>query len=208
VTPTASREIVLGLSRERLARATSRLERVARDAAERINHLKQEKAALEHRLSDLEKLFEQERQNFEQRAALLNSVTTETEERSKAFEELNARLTDQERLLSEQIETISHLEGELETRRTQLLEQQTVETAWKGELAEWQGKVEQLEDRLKKTSDERDNLKSKLYDNERVAAQYVMHFTADDRDKATKAIDTLIDQLSVLETRATIANEK
>ncbi len=208
MTPTASREIVLGLSRERLARATSRLERVARDAAERINHLKQEKAALEHRLSDLEKLFEQERQNFEQRAALLNSVTTETEERSKAFEELNARLTDQERLLSEQIETISHLEGELETRRTQLLEQQTVETAWKGELAEWQGKVEQLEDRLKKTSDERDNLKSKLYDNERVAAQYVMHFTADDRDKATKAIDTLIDQLSVLETRATIANEK
>jgi Tfp pilus assembly protein PilN len=106
VTPTESREVVLGLSRERLARATTHLERIARDAAERIHQLKQEKQTLEQRLHDVETLFAQERQNFEQRATLLASVASETEERAKAFTDLNKRLDEQERLLNEQIETI------------------------------------------------------------------------------------------------------
>ena len=208
MTPTESREVVLGLSRERLARATARLERIALDAAERIVHLKQDKNALERRLAEMATLIEQERQNFEQRAALLSSVTTETAERKKEFDDLTCRLNDQDRLLNEQIETISKLEGELENRAGQLREQQNLEAAWKSELAEWKLKTEQLEERLEKTSKERDGLKSKIYDDERVAAQYALHLTSDDRDKAARAIDTLIDQLATIETRAMITNGK
>jgi chromosome segregation ATPase len=208
LTPTESREVVLGLSRERLARASARLERIARDAAERIHQLKQDKQALERRLTDLDSLYTQERQNFEQRASLLSSVATESEERSKAFNELNARLNDQERLLSEQIDTISRLESELASRGEQLNKQKALEDAWSAELTEWKSKTAQLEDRISKISSERDSFRAQIVENERMNAQYVMRFTADDRESAKKAMDKLIDQLSVVESRMQISEDK
>jgi chromosome segregation ATPase len=167
VTPTESREVVLSLSRERLARATTRLERVTRDAVERITHLRLEKSSLEKRLVDLEKLFETERSNFEQRAALLTSVSSETEERTKEYNELSTRLSEQERLLNEQLDTIAKLEGDLSNRALQLRDQQQTESAWKKELDQWKAKVEQLDSRLEKTTSERDTMRKQLYDAER-----------------------------------------
>ena len=208
MTPTESREAALALSRERLARATSRLERVARDAAERIHHLKDEKRGLEKRLSDLETLYAQERQNFEQRASLLASVKTETEDRAKEFATLSARLAEQDRLLNEQLQTIAKLESELQDRVGEIRNQGALESARNTELAEWKAKVTQLEERLEAASGERDKLRSKIYEDERLNAQYVLHLTADERDKAAKAIDSLIDQLSTIESRAVLANEK
>jgi chromosome segregation ATPase len=208
VTSTESREVVLGLSRERLARATSRFERVARDAAEHIIQLKAEKRALERRLADLETLFAQERQNFEQRAALLASVGAESEEHKKTSSDFATRLTDQERLLSEQIETIARLESELENRSSELQNQSALETTLLAELAEWRAKFAQIEERLEATGAERDALRSKTYEDERMNAQYALHFTPEDRDKAAKAIDALIDQLAIIESKTLVANEK
>ena len=208
MTPTESREVVLGLSRERLARATTRFERLARDAAERIHHLKQEKQALEKRLVDLEALFTQERQNFEQRASLLTSVSSESDERAKAFIDLNARHSDQERLLNEQSETIARLESELATRKEELKKQASVGSTSQAELEEWKTKTVQLEDRLEKIGKERDSFRAKIFENERVNAQYVLRLTSEDRDNAAKAMDALIDQLSAMESRAQIAGEK
>ncbi len=208
MTPTESREAALALSRERLARATTHLERLARDAAERIHHQKEEKRALEKRLADLETLYAQERQNFNQRASLLASVQTEAEERAKEFADLTSRLNDQDRLLNEQLQMISRLESELESRAAQLRNQTTLEAAWKAELAEWKEKVTQLEDRLQSTSSERDELRVKIYEDERTNAQYALHLTAEERDKAAKAIDALIDQISTVESRALLANDK
>lgn len=201
MTPTETRDIVLGLSRERLARASARLERVTRDAVERITLLKQEKLALERRLIDLETLFAQERQNFEQRAALLTSESAESAERAKALDNLSGKLNEQEGLLYEQIETISKLESELANRAAELGELHTAEEAWKAEIAEWKAKFQQAEERLAQTGEERDSLKSKIYESERMAAQYVLHFTPEERDKASKAIDSLIDSLSEIESR-------
>ena len=76
------------------------------------------------------------------------------------------------------------------------------------EVGEWKQKVQQLEERLEKMTAERDKLKSKMYDSERVNAQYVMQFTQEDKDKAAKAIDTLLDELTIIETRLTLTNEK
>ena len=208
MTPTESREVALGFSRERLARATTRLERVARDAAERIIHLKEEKRTLERRLSDLETLFAQERQNFDQRASLLASVTVESEERTKSFSDLTARLNDQERLLNEQIEIIARLESELENRSTELRNQSGLETAWKAEVGEWKEKVTQLEKRLEATNAERDKLRSKIYEDERTNAQYALRLTLNEKDKAAKAIDSLLDQISTIESRTLIQYEK
>ncbi len=208
MTPTESREVVLGLSRERLARATTRFERLARDAAERIHNLKQEKQTLEKRLSDLESLFTQERQNFEQRASVLASVASESEERAIAFTDLNARLTDQERLLNEQIGTITRLESELANRSTQLKEQQEVETLWQTELSESKAKTAQLEDRLEKISKEREAFRTRIFEDERMNAQYVLKLTSDDRDHAAKAIDALLDQFALMESRVLATEEK
>jgi exonuclease VII large subunit len=208
LTPTESREVVLGLSRERLARASARLERIARDAAERIHQLKQDKQALERRLTDLDSLYTQERQNFEQRASLLSSVATESEERSKAFNELNARLNDQERLLSEQIDTISRLESDLASRGEQLNKQKALDAERSSELTEWKAKTAQLEERIGKISSERDTFRTQIVENERMNAQYVMRFTADERESAKKAMDKLIDQLSMVESRMQISEDK
>ncbi len=208
MTPTESREVVLGLSRERLARAMTRLERTARDAAERIQHLKEEKRALEKRLSDMETLFAQERQNFDQRASLIESVKTESQERAKEFTNLSMRLNDQDRLLNEQIEIIAKLESELENRSVELQKQQKLETTWKSEVSEWKDKFAQLEERLNVVSAERDKLRQTIYEDERMDAQYVLHLTPDDRDKAAKVLDALMDQLSTIESRALLTNEK
>jgi exonuclease VII large subunit len=208
LTPTESREVVLGLSRERLARATTRFERIARDAAERIHQLKQEKQTLERRLHDLETLFAQERQNFEQRVSVLTTVASESEERTKALTDLNARMSDQERLLNEQLMTISRLEAELASRALQLKEQQELETLWQSELAESKTKTAQLEDRVEKISAEREAFRSKIMDNERVNAQYVLKLTSEDKDTAAKAIDSLLDQISAMESRVLATEEK
>ena len=196
-----SREIVLSLSRERLARAVSKLDRLARDAAETIANLRQEKREIEARLADVTRLFEQERSNFAQRAALLQSVTNESEERAKSFDELNARLNDQERLLNEQLETITRLESELGEGVVQLRERQKLEEAWQNELKEWKQKVEQAETRLKETASERDFMKAQLYQHEREAAHYAVRLSQEERSKAVNAIDTLIDKLSSIESR-------
>jgi DNA repair exonuclease SbcCD ATPase subunit len=208
VTPTESREVVLGLSRERLARATTHLERIARDAAERIHQLKQEKQTLERRLHDLETLFAHERQNFEQRASLLASVSSESEERAKEFTDLNKRLADQERLLNEQITTISRLQAELASSALRLKEQREYETTWQSELDEWKTKTAQLEDRVEKISKERDAFRTRIFEDERMNAQYVLKLTSDERDTAAKELDSLLDQISAMESRVLATEEK
>jgi DNA repair exonuclease SbcCD ATPase subunit len=208
VTPTESREVVLGLSRERLARATTRFERLARDAAERIHHLRQEKQTLERRLADVEALSTQERQNFEQRISVLTSVASESEERATAFTDLNARLANQERMLNDHIETIARLESEHATRTSQLKEQQEVETLWQSELEEWKSKTAQLEERIGKIGKERDAFRTRIFEDERVNAQYALKLTQEDRDNAAKAIESLIDQFAAMESRVLAAEEK
>ena len=80
MTPDESHEVtqsvMLSASREQLARALARLERLTRDAVETIAHQRQEKQQLERRLADLTKLVEQERSNFQQRESLLTSVAS------------------------------------------------------------------------------------------------------------------------------------
>jgi len=150
MTPTETHEYTLSQSRERLARAISKFERLARDAAETIAGLRHEKAGAEKRLADLTALFSQERSNFEQRAALVDSVKTESEERAKSSEQLNTRLEEQERLMNEQLQTISQLESALETSSRELKERAELEAAWKSEMEEWTGKVARLEEATRK----------------------------------------------------------
>lgn len=201
MTPAESREITLSLSRERLARAIAKFERVSRDAVETISGLRQEKLVLEKQFSDLTKLYDQDRSNFEQRAALLSSVKTETEERAKSFDELTCRLDDQERLMNEQIAMIGHLEAELSDRAGQLRERSELEAAWKNEIEEWRSKVAQLQGHLETAQTERDALQTQLYDHEREDAQYALRLTPEERDHAAKSIDALLDQLGAMESR-------
>ena len=208
MTPSESREITLSLSRERLARALTKFERVSHDATETIVNLRQEKLVLEKRLTELTKLFDQERSNFEQRVALLTSSQTETEERAKAFDELTCRLDDQERLMNEQIEMIGRLETELEDRAGQLRERSELEIAWKREIEEWRTKVAQLEGRVEAVQAERDAMKSQLYDHERTDAQFALRLTPEERDLAAKSIDSLLDQLSAMESRVAATVEE
>jgi chromosome segregation ATPase len=201
MTPVESQETTLTLSRERLARAISKFERLARDAGETITALRQEKQGLDRRLADLTKLVEQERSNFKQKTALLTSFNLETEERAKTAEDLNRRLTEQEGLMTEQLETITRLESQLEQSSREFSKRDVLEAAGNQEMEEWRAKVSQLEGRLANTQSERDSMKSELYEHERQEAHFALRLTPEDRDKAAKAIDTLLDQLTVMETR-------
>jgi len=203
MTPVESQETTLILSRERLARAIAKFERLARDASETISGLRQEKQGLERRLADLTKLVEQERSNFQQRAALLSSAKSETEERAKAADELNRRLMEQEGLMSQQLETIARLESQIEDNRRQFADLKEAEAESQHERSEWRTKVEQLQSRLETVLGERDAMKSQLYQHEREEAQFALKMTPEDRDKAAKAIDSLLDQLATMETRVT-----
>jgi chromosome segregation ATPase len=201
MTPAESHEVTLITTREQLARSIARLSRLASDATETIAHQRQEKQQLEKRVADLTKLTQQERSNNEQRESLIASFESERAERAKEFGELEARLNDQERLLAEQLEAISHLETELANRAMQIREQQSTGTAWKREIEEWESKVQRLEVRLADVEAERDKLKKEFYEREREEAQYAVRMTQEGREIAAKAIDSLIDQLTVLETR-------
>ncbi len=201
MTPAESREITLSLSRERLARAITKFERVSRDAVETISGLRQEKLGLEKRLSDLSKLFDQERSNFEQRVALLSSSKSEAEERVKAFQELTARLNDQDRLMNEQLSMISQLEEELANRAGQLRDRVELEAAWKNEMEEWRSRVTQLESHLEATEAERDALVADRSKRESEDARFALKLTSEERDLAATAIDAVLDQLGVMESR-------
>src|ERR1019366_1634309 len=98
--------------------------------------------------------------------------------------------------------------SELAARKEQLKEQASVGSTSQAELVEWKTKTAQLEDRLEKIGKERDSFRAKIFENERVNAQYVLRLTSEDRDNAAKAMDALIDQLSAMESRAQIAGEK
>ena len=83
----------------------------------------------------------------------------------------------------------------------QLHEQQSTGTARTREIEEWTSKVERIEARLADVEAERDKLKTEFYEREREEADSAVRMTQDDRERAAKSIDALIDQLSVLETR-------
>jgi hypothetical protein len=83
-----------------------------------------------------------------------------------------------------------------------------LETAWQVELAEWKTKTAQLEDRVEKISKERDAFRARIFDDERMNAQYVLKLTSDDQGIAAKAIDSLLDQIAAMESRMLATEEK
>jgi chromosome segregation ATPase len=196
-----TREINLSLGRDRIARALSKIERLSRDAIETIAQLRTDKQELESRMSELTKRYEQERSNLEQRAALLNSVNSESEEREKSFKELSEAKARQEHTIQGQLATIAQLKADLSDRAVIMNEQLENERNLRAEAEEMRAKAASLEERLTATSYERDTMKSQLYQKEREDAQWAIRLSSEERNKATKAIDVLIDQLSELEQR-------
>ena len=201
MTPGNTREITLNLGRERLARALSKIDRLSRDAIETITQLRLDKAELDARINDLHKRFEQERTNFEQRAILLQSVNSESEERARAFEELERAKSDQEIVIQEQLSVIATLKSELSGIGLSQNEQLEHERELRGEMEKLQAANASIEERLTAVTFERDTMKSQLYAREREDAQWALRLTAEEKIKATKAIDALIDQLASIESK-------
>lgn len=207
MTPSNTREVSLSLSRDRIARALSRLERLGRDAADIINDLRTEKRELETRLAELTKRFQLETSNFEQRSALLNSITAESEERNRMLESLTSQQEANEALIEELRSSIARLEQKLNDGRNAHGEAEAAKQSLLSEKLVLQDKVGELNERLEWVSKERDHFRAILVDREREDAQWALKLSPEEREHATRAIDSLIDKLSSIETRITEAAE-
>jgi chromosome segregation ATPase len=208
VTPTNSREVSLSLSRDRIARALSRLERLGRDAADIITDLRSEKRELETRLAELTKRFQLETSNFEQRSALLHSITAESEERNRMLESLSGQQAANESLIEELRTTIARLEQKLNDGRGAHADAEAAKQLLQSEKLALQDKVGELNERLEWVSKERDHFRSILVDREREDAQWALKLSPEEKEQATRAIDSLIDKLSSIETRISEATEE
>lgn len=208
MTPTNSREVTLSLSRDRVARALARLERLSRDAADVINDLRTEKRELETRLNELTKRFQLEQNNFEQRSALLHSITSESEERGRMLESLTKQQSDNENLIEELRTSIARLEQKLNDGRSAVGEAESSRQHLLSEKSTLQDKVGELNERLEWVTKERDHFRSMLVDREREDAQWALKLSPEEKENAARAVDALIDRLSSIETRITDAEKE
>ena len=208
MTPTNSREVTLSLSRDRVARALAKLERLTRDAADTIQDLRSEKRELETRLNELTKRFQLEQGNFEQRSALLQSVTAESEERGRMLESLSAQHTANENLIEELRTTIARLEQKLNDGRSAQSDAESTKQQLLAEKATWQDKVGELNEKLEWVTKERDHFRAILVDREREDAQWALKLSPEEKENAAKAIDSLMDKLSAIESRIVEAEKE
>jgi chromosome segregation ATPase len=208
VTPSNSREVALSLSRDRVARALSRLERLSRDATDTIHDLRSEKREIEQRLAELTKRFQVETNNFEQRAALLQSITVESEERARMLESLTAQQDANENLIEELRSNIARLEQKLSDGRSANGEAEATRQQLLTEKSGWQDKVGELNEKLEWVTKERDHFRTLLVDREREDAQWAIKLSPDEKENATRAIDSLMDKLSSIETRIAEAEKE
>jgi chromosome segregation ATPase len=181
----------------------ARLDTLVRRAVETIALLKRDKHELSARLAQVEELLEQERSNTRQRDKLFQSNKSEVDHFEGELTELKAVRQAQESLIAEQSGTITKLEEELTAIASKLAE--TEQLVVSGEVTSaLQGA---LETKLLATSNERDEMRARLYQVEREAAGWVVTLNKEDAKKAEKAIDMIIKRIDQVEKRVGLSQK-
>lgn len=194
-----SRQTSLMMSRDRLARSVERFERLAHDAVERLEFLNEEKQELEKKLREYIRQTEEDRANAKHNEKLYESLQDDLRSQQAEIDSLMRKREEQQSLIQEQLQTIGRLEAELNDRSRKLADHDMTGSQQQAEVKELRTYIQTLEERLTKTSQERDEIREQLYSREREDSQWVVKLTADDQRKAEKELDTLLGRISDIE---------
>src|SRR5688500_9636364 len=108
----SSRQTSLTKSRDRLARSTEKFERLAHDAIEHLDLLREERNELEKKFRDLQRQVDDARANSKHNEKLYESLQDDLKSQQAEIDSLHRKRDEQESILREQLQTIERLETE------------------------------------------------------------------------------------------------
>jgi chromosome segregation ATPase len=202
----SSRQTSLTKSRDRLARSIEKFERLAHDAIEHLDLLREERNDFEKKFKDLQRQIEDDRANSKHNEKLYESLQDDLKSQQAEIESLNAKRDEQEVILREQLQTIERLETELSGLSHKLSETDSSSSQRSGEVQELRAFITALEERLTRTGKERDEIREQLYTRERDDSQWAVKLTADEQRKAEKELDRLVNRIDEIERQITVAD--
>jgi chromosome segregation ATPase len=203
VTSPTDRSAQLIQSREELARAIDRFQKLSDAAKETLTTIRRENADLHKRLEELTTLVEHERTISKQNEMISQSASSEVLQLKSEIESLKAasstikaKRDEQDAFMHDQLEVITKLKVDLESHAKLLLEQESQAAATKKEIDHLKHELTVAESRLQTVTEERDKIKSLYVEQEREDAQWALKLTEADAQEAQKAIDRILEQFT------------
>jgi chromosome segregation ATPase len=192
-------------SREDLARAIDRFQKLSAEAKETLTVIRRENGELHKRLDELTTLLEQERTNSRQNELISHSASGEVAQLKAEIDALKQKREEQDTFMHEQLEAITELKVQLESSTQQVQAKESERLVHLKEAEAARHEVTVLESRLKSLAEDRDKLKALYVEQEREDAQWALKLSEKEAEEARAAIDRILEQFGKL-TGAT--NEK
>jgi peptidoglycan hydrolase CwlO-like protein len=201
----SSRQTSLTKSRDRLARSIEKFERLAHDAIEHLELLREERNEFEKKFRDLQRQVDDDRANSKHNEKLYESLQEDLKSQQTEIDSLNAKRDEQQLILREQLQTIERLETELSGVSQKLNETDSSSSQRQSEVEELRTYIATLEERVARAGLERDELREQLYTRERDDSQWAVKLTADEQRKAEKELDKLVNRIDDIERQMTVS---
>ncbi len=193
------------MSRDRLARSIEKFERLAHDAIENLELLRDERNEFEKRLLGLTRQVEDDRANSKHNEKLYESLQDDLKSQQTEIDSLQRKREDQEGILREQLQTIERLETELSQSSHNAKETAASASSKDSEVDTLKAALQALEDRITRTSQERDEIREQLYARERDDSQWAVKLTAEEHSQAEAELGKLVNRIDDIERQMTVA---
>ncbi len=201
----SSRQTSLNKSRDRLARSIEKFERLAHDAIEHLELLREERNEFEKKFRDLQRQVDDDRANAKHNEKLYESLQEDLKSQQAEIDSMHAKRDEQEAILRDQLQTIERLETELSGVSHRLNETDSSVSLRNSEVEELRVYITTLEERVTRAGQERDEIREQLYTRERDDSQWAVKLTPDDQRKAEKELDKLVNRIDDIERQMTVS---
>ena len=185
-------------SREDLARAIDRFQKLSHTAKETLGVIRRENRDLHKRLDDLTTLLDQERSISSQNELISHSASNEVSHLKAEIAALKAKRDEQDAFMLGQLEAITESKQNLEAATALVAEKESTLALLRKELEAARHEVAVLESRLATVSEDRDKIKSLYVEQEREDAQWALKLSEKEADRARGAIEKILEQVSKL----------
>ncbi|MBS1903558.1 MAG: hypothetical protein JSS75_07650 [Bacteroidetes bacterium] len=185
-------------TRERLARAMSRLASLVHGVEDQVEMLVRTREDAMLRLRENEALLERERAITSQRDALGESAKAEIEQANDALHHANMTIAERDATIAQLERSIGSLEGELTVRVSKITEAAHRIGELEQALVELRDENAHIVRQLELLREERDKASKELRDARAEEDVYALKFTRDERLQLLKTVDALIDRVDEL----------
>ena len=192
-------------SREALARAIDRFQKLSDAAKETLTVIRRENADLHKRLDELTSLVEHERTISKQNEMISQSASGEVTQLKSEIEKLKAKRDEQDAFMHEQLEAITKSKVELEEQLKLGAEREAALAAAKKEADHLRHELTVSESRFATVAEDRDKIKALYVEQEREDAQWALKLSEADAQEAQKAIDRILEQFARMTGHAEIS---